>query len=295
MNGNVTGRVLAGDGITTVPNATVRFHSNNLFYGRTLQVTSAADGTYNFASSFDNFGDSFAIPLDAFTVQAFHPFTGIASPTASGTFAPNQTSVVQDVTFTSTGVVHGFVRRHTGVTVNNGSVELFGGSFNFVSINPDGSYVMTGVPPGVFDLQAETSVPQGGTDLFGRSIVAVVAGQASNADVLIQPTGTVTGTIRTAGGVAAANVAVSLQGSTSFGFFERDLRTDVNGQFTFFDIPTGLFTLKAFEPNTGAPTSVVLSVVQDQTTTQNLSLIGLGTVQVQVNFASGTPARQQPG
>ncbi len=149
---------------------------------------------------------------------------------------------------------------------------------------------MTGVPPGVFNLQAETSVPQGGTDLFGRSIVAVVAGQASNADVLIQPTGTVTGTIRTAGGVAAANVAVSLQGSTSFGFFERDLRTDVNGQFTFFDIPTGLFTLKAFEPNTGAPTSVVLSVVQDQTTTQNLSLIGLGTVQVQVNFASGTPA-----
>ena len=34
----------------------------------------------------------------------------------------------------------------------------------------------------------------------------------------------------------------------------------------------------------------MLSVVQDQTTTQNLSLIGLGTVQVQVNFASGTAA-----
>jgi hypothetical protein len=64
----------------------------------------------------------------------------------------------------------------------------------------------------------------------------------------------------------------------------------VNGQFTFFDIPTGLFALKAFEPNTGAPTSVEISVLKDQTTTQNLSLIGLGTVQVQVNFASGTPA-----
>ena len=34
----------------------------------------------------------------------------------------------------------------------------------------------------------------------------------------------------------------------------------------------------------------MISVVQDQTTTQNLTLIGLGTVQVQVNFASGTPA-----
>jgi hypothetical protein len=294
LTGNVTGRVLAGDGTTTIPNATVRFHSNSLFYGRTLQVNSAADGTYNFATSFDNFGNSFAIPLDAFTVQAIHPFTGIQSPAATGAFSAGQTTAVQDVTFTNTGVVHGFVRRHTGVAVNNGSVELFGGSFNFTSINPDGSYVMTGVPPGVFNLQSETSVPQGGTDLFGRSIVAVIAGQASNANVSIQPTGTVTGTILTASGVPAPNVAVSLQGSTSFGFFERDIRTDASGNFTFFDIPTGLFTLRAFEPNTGAPTSVVVSVVQDQTTTQNLSLIGLGTVQVQVNFASGTPAANSP-
>src|SRR5207302_3770925 len=30
LNGSVTGRVLAGDGTTTIPNATVRFHSNSL-------------------------------------------------------------------------------------------------------------------------------------------------------------------------------------------------------------------------------------------------------------------------
>jgi Carboxypeptidase regulatory-like domain/Polysaccharide lyase family 4, domain II len=182
------------------------------------------------------------------------------------------------------------VRRHNGALVNNGSVELFGASFNFTSINPDGSYILTGVPPGTFNLQAATSVPQGGTSLFGSNIVSVIAGQVSNANISIQPTGTVTGTIRSASGTPAANVAVSLQGSTGFGFFERDLRTDANGQFTFFDIPTGLFTLLAFEPVTGAPTSVQLSVVQDQTTTQDLALIGLGTVQVQVNFAGGTAA-----
>ena len=290
LNGSVTGRVLAGDGTTTIPNATVRFHSNSLFYARTLQVNSAADGTYSFASSFDSNGNSFVIPLDAFTAQAIHPSNGIQSPLSTGGFTAPQTTAVQDVTFTNTGVVRGFVRRHTGVAVNNGSVELFGASFNFTSINPDGSYVMTGVPPGVFNLQAETSVPQGGTDLFGRNIVAVIAGQASNANVSIQPTGTVTGTILTASGLPAPNVSVSLLGSTTFGFFERDIRTDASGNFTFFDIPAGLFTLRAFEPNTGAPTSVVLSVVQDQTTTQNLALIALGTVQVQVNFASGTPA-----
>ena len=290
VNGTVTGRVLAGDGVTAVPNATVRFHSNNLFYARTLQVTSGADGTYSVASTFNNFGGSVAVPIDPFGVQAFHPFTGIASPISTGTFAPGQSSAAQDVVFTNTGVVQGFVRRHTGVAVNNGSVELFGNSFNFTNINPDGSYVLTGVPPGVFSLQAETSVPQGGTDLFGSSSVAVIAGRASTADITIEPTGTVTGTIITAHGVPAANVGVSVQGSTVFGFFERDIRTDANGHFTFFDIPTGVFSLKAFEPNTGAPTSAQISVAKDQTTTQNLTLIGLGTVQVQVNFASGTPA-----
>jgi hypothetical protein len=290
LNGVVVGRVLAGDGITTVPNAAVRFHSNNLFYGRTLQATSTADGTYNFVSSFNNSGSSIPVPIDAFTVQAIHPFTGIQSPATNGAFTSGQTTAEQDVTFTNTGVVRGFVFRHNGAAVNNGSVELFGASFNFTSINADGSYLLTGVPPGVFNLQAETSVPQGGTDLFGRNVVAVVAGQSSNANISIEPTGTVTGTILTAGGAAAANVAVSLQGSTSFGFFERDMRTDASGHFTFFDIPAGLFTLRAFEPNTGAPTSAQLTVVQDQTTTQNLTLIGLGTVQVQVNFASGSAA-----
>ncbi|HEX3153214.1 MAG TPA: carboxypeptidase regulatory-like domain-containing protein [Candidatus Angelobacter sp.] len=290
LNGTVSGRVLAGDGITTVPNATVRFHSNNLFYGRTLQVTSAADGTYNVSSIFNNSGSSLAVPIDAFGVQAIHPFTGVTSPIATGTFAPDQSTAAQDVVFTNTGVVHGFVRRHNGVAVNNGSVNLFGNSFNFTNINPDGSYVLTGVPPGVFSLEAETSVPQGGSDLFGSNSVAVTAGRSSNADISIEPTGTVTGTIRAASGLIAPNVAVSLQGSTAFGFFERDLRTDANGQFTFFDVPTGVLTLFAFEPNTGSPTSTTISVVKDQTTTQNLALIGLGTVQVQVNFASGTAA-----
>ena len=86
LNGTVTGRVLAGDGITTVPNATVRFHSNNLFYGRTLQVTSAADGTYNFATTFNNSGNSLVDSCGRLYRTGFHPFTGIASPLAGGTF-----------------------------------------------------------------------------------------------------------------------------------------------------------------------------------------------------------------
>src|SRR5205807_4632084 len=98
------------------------------------------------------------------------------------------------------------------------------------------------------------------------------------------------GTVVTPGGLPAANVSVSIQGSTSFGFFERDLSANAAGQFTFFDIPSGIFTLRVFEPNTGAPTSVPITVATDQTTTQNLTLIGLGTVQVQVSLASGTPA-----
>lgn len=290
LNGNVNGRVLAGDAFTAVPNAQVRFRSNTIFYSRSRTLNSDANGVFNFASTFNTIGSSFAIPLDAYTLVATHPFTGVVSPNTTGSFAANQTSSIQDVIFTNTGLVQGLVRRHNGVLVGGGSVRLFGPVFDFTNINPDGSYRLTGIPAGTYNLQAETSVPQGGTDLFGSNSVSVVPGQISNANISIQPTGSVTGTIFTATGALAPNVTVSVVGSTIFGFFERDLVTDANGQFTFFDIPVGAFSLKAFEPNSNTPVSVQIAVSQDQTTTQNLTLIGLGIVQVQVNLAGGSPA-----
>jgi len=75
--------------------------------------------------------------------------------------------------------------------------------------------------------------------------------------------------VRTAAGSLAANVLVQLHDS-SFNFY-RSTNTDSSGQYSLPDVPVGSFTVDAFEPNTNVPTTVVVSVVQDQTTTQDLN------------------------
>lgn len=298
LNGQVSGRVLAGDSSTPIPNAQITFRSNTVFYSRTRFLSSDNSGAYSLNSFFDDFGNSVAVPLDSFTVQAIHPFTGVRSPNVIGNFTAGQNTASQDIAFTNTGVVRGIVSRHTGTPVNNGAVNTITNVFDQSNINADGSYILTGLAPGVYALRANTSVAQGGTNLFGETSVSVIAAQTSTANITVSPTGTVTGTVFTASGAPAPNVGVRITGTvvfhtgttTDFIGFERDLTTDANGQFTFFDIPAGNFTLTAFEPTTGVPTSVPITVLQDQTTVQNVTLIGLGTVQVQVNFASGTPA-----
>src|SRR6185503_13572723 len=106
-------------------------------------------------------------------------------------------------------------------------------------------------------------------------------------DITLEATGTLDGTVRTAAGQPAANVFVDLSRSG----FSRSTSTDAAGLYRFADVPTGTFSVRAFEPVTGVPTSQTVTIAQDTTTTQDLTLIGLGTVEVQVNFASGSPAQ----
>ncbi|PYQ19810.1 MAG: hypothetical protein DMF81_20655, partial [Acidobacteria bacterium] len=78
----------------------------------------------------------------------------------------------------------------------------------------------------------------------------------------------------------------SLNGSGA----SRSTQTDGTGRYTFSDVPVGSFTVTAYEPNTNVPSSAVVTVSQDQTTTQDLTLVALGTVRLQVSFAAGGPA-----
>jgi hypothetical protein len=292
VNGTVAGQVLAGDNATPVQNALVRFRSNNIFYGRTRFASSDGSGNFSFAPTFDDFGGTVAVPIDSFTLQATHPFTGVQSPILTDNFPAGHISIAETLVFTNTGVVTGVVSR-AGVAVTNGVVSVNNFFFDQTNINTDGTYTLTGLLPGTYSLLAQTSVPEGGTGLFGSATAAVFAGQTSNANISIQPTGTVTGTVITATGVPAPQVFVQISGTdpvvNNFFSFFRSTTTDANGQFSFPDVPVGTFTVTAFEPTTNTPTSTTVAVQQNQTSSVTVKLIGLGTVQVQVNFAGGNP------
>jgi len=90
LNGSITGTVLAGDGATPVPNTTVRFRATTSSTVRTQFAYSDANGAFSFASTFNNFGSSVAIPIDAFTLTAVHPQTNVSAPTTIGNFPAGQ-------------------------------------------------------------------------------------------------------------------------------------------------------------------------------------------------------------
>lgn len=301
LTGTVTGQTLAGDSVAFVPNAQVRFKSNNLLYSRQQAVTSDANGNFTFAANVTTNGSTILIPADNFTLQSTHPLTNVVSPVFTGSFPAGQTTTTQNVVFTNTGLVSGVVRDAHGNPVSSGSVQ-FDSNFNFFlnanNVGSDGSYLLTGELPGRYSLIASVPVLQGGTPLFGVATTNIQAATTSNTDILLTPTGTVTGTVLTNSGAPAAGLTVSLSatltlqyihGSTGYGF-NRTTTSDANGQFTFPNVPVGSFTVSASEPVSGTPTNVPVVVTADQTSNVTITLIGLGTVQVQVNFFSGTAA-----
>jgi 5-hydroxyisourate hydrolase-like protein (transthyretin family) len=304
LTATITGQTLAGDSARLIPNAQVRFKSDNLFYSRQQTVTSDGAGTFTLAANGTTNGSTVLIPADNFTLVATHPLTQVQSPVVTGSFPPGQTSISQNIVFSNTGQVAGTVRDAHGNPVSSGVVQFdidfnFSDSFfNINNVGSDGSYFLTGALPDRYSVIAEVNVPQGGTPLLGIATTSIQAGATSNTDILLNPTGTVTGTVLNNNGTPAVNTNVQINGTLSVQFihggigygFLRSTTTDINGQFSFPNMPVGSFTVSANEPISGTPTNVPVVVAADQTSNVTVNLIGLGTVQVQVNFFSGAPA-----
>lgn len=305
LTGQITGRTLAGDNVSAIPNAQIVFQSNNLLYNRQQSFSSDSSGLFTIATNLTDNGNTFIVPADNFTLVATHPFTRVQSPVVAGSFPPGQTSINQNIVFSNTGQVAGTVRDAHGNPVSSGIAQLdidfnfdaffFNGTNNVAG---DGSYFLTGALPDRYSVIAEVNVPQGGTPLLGVATTSIQAATTTNTDVFLNPTGTVTGTVLNNNGTPAANLNVQISAFLSLEFihggvgygFNRNTTTDANGHFSFPSIPVGSFTVTAVEPISGTPTNVPVVVAADQTSNLTVNLIGLGTVQVQVNFFSGSAA-----
>jgi hypothetical protein len=294
VTGSVNGLLLEGDAQTVVPFASVRFRSNNPLYGRTHFLNTDAGGRFEVTASFQglDFGGHVAVPLEPFTLTAAHPTSGAPSPTVAGNFDVGQTTAVRHIVFDTTGLARGTVRRRTGAAVaDGGSVRVTRSNpffDTFVSIAPDGGYVAGGLSAGTYALTAFASHPQG-SSLTGTTTASVAVGAATFADITLEATGNLTGIVRTGAGQIAPNVFVQLR-NASFTLAWSTV-TDDTGRYTLSNVPAGTFLLQAFEPATFIATSIGVTIVEDQTSSQDVMLSGLGTVEVQVNLGSGSPAQ----
>lgn len=272
-NGVVTGKVLAADGVTVIPFATVTFSGSNPFYGTIAQGNSSNNGVYGI----------FGMPVDAFSVSASTYLGGsnyAVSPSYPAIFG-NATNATQDITYSNTGMLAGRVFRHNGVEVTTGTVSISnsGNTLHITTSIGINGYLFPILPPGSYRATAEA----GALDIFGSVDVNIVAGQKTMQDITIEPTGGLKGIV-TANNSPVANLTVSVFKPG----FERQSTTDVTGHYTFIDLPAGTLTVRAYTSQFGGASADV-SILADQFTTKDL-VLGKGTVTIHVVYSNGSNA-----
>lgn len=293
LDGTVSGRVLEGDLTTPVAGAEVLYRSDHPLFGRMVGTSANGAGAFQVRATAVSNGQRTVVPRSPFRVEATNPTTRRHSPSVAGSFSPGAATAVQDIVFVDTSRVTGMVRRSDGNVVSFGQIVLRArvALINLAQgIPADGGFTFPGLPPEVYSLVATQPHPQG-TGLKGAaSAVVAGGGQTVRADVTLEPTGGVDGTVRTGEGFAAAGLGISLTAPD----FSRGSRTDTGGGFRFLDVPAGRYTLTVAEPISGIPSRIPVTVVANQVVRQDVELFGIGTVDVEARFEDGSVAAEAP-
>jgi hypothetical protein len=291
VSGTVTGQTLEADGVTPVQYSTVTFVSSVPVYSRAREAYySDASGTFQLTSQLSmTSGSNVAIPIAPFTLTARYNGTGVYSAPTAGAFADGQNTAIQNVVFTTTSTVTGYLRRHTGAAVASGwlSIRLVTNESTLYSTQTDGAgqFTFRGLAPGTWRLEA--TLP-GGQWLTATATLTTLGGQVDAQDLVFPPSGTIQGTLYTAAGPVAPYGSVYIKRPSDGSYYAASVS---QGAYTFQNVPAGSYTLYSVDSRTGASTAEIpISVAADQVTTQDLTLPGAGSLQIQVNFARGAAA-----
>jgi hypothetical protein len=290
--GRVRGRVLAADGVTPVPGATVGLQPNPAFDLSDAQripraTTANALGEYVFSG----------VPVGSYAVSSVDPksaFFGQATGLLSRAGQETVTDVVLSVSgdrfgrltgrvFHSDGqtpvaeaqVYVGFPRTSTVFSAVGQTMTDATGAFSF-----DALQETAGPPVGPQSYDVVAVAP--GTQQVGRtSGIKVIAGATSATVVVMEATGSVAGVVRNArvevvpGALIAGGIALGV--------------ADANGLFRIDGVPAGLRTLHAGDPVTKRRGSKAVTVLPGQTVNVAIELEARATIVGRVLDANGQP------
>lgn len=235
----VRGTVYFNGGTLPVPGAKVTI----TVAGRVFQTATNDQGVYALAF----------VPLGAVTVRAEAPAgydRGEAAP-VTGT-QPGGT-ITANVTMNGVGVVSGTALDSNGTPLSSGTVVFTNSVWSpavviNASVQPNGSYELTGVPTGNFSLRL--TVP--GRVAVGSASGNALAAQTTNINLQLEDAGTVTGKVTAADGstpVQGASVSVTLiRPSGTVSFFTH---TGAQGIWTLNNVPLGTLNIKVTDEVSG--------------------------------------------
>ncbi len=279
-------------------------------------------GTYRMNGQLTN-DDSVAMPEGvATTVRAqaaqtcFSKYSGHSWTNLPSKVHTINPSVEQNIVFDS-GVLTGTITGYNDFSVTGGRMYLSTDNieapdYHYITLGADGTYVYPGLAPGSYDVLADTQHPQATVrDLRGsRSNSVVTLGRITVTDLQLQPAGSVQGAILTANGEASVNALIEIRGLAAGQTYDqcvsgcvpqtlnmhtgkravnRSVRTDSLGRYNFSAIPTGSYALTITDPVSDGRKTVNLSVAEGQVLVQNVTLLGLGAINLTVTKANGTP------
>ena len=294
LTGRVEGRALEGDHVTPARSAEVLVKSLNALFGRTWTTYTGTQGEFVVAGQITDTSTSVPIPVaDAVQIDSRHPVTQLAAPTYTTSFAPGATVLSQDVVFPS-GVVAGRILSPPDYPIRNGYVQAYRSNVlvnGYAQVDAAGGYTFPGLTQGTYLLHLTASHDQG-TGLQGSLAgVSVAVGATTTADIPVQPTGGVAGTVKLASGAAAGQGHyVSLAGTSA----SRATYTSATGQYTLTAVPVGQYQLSVTDSRNGAVVTATIDVAAGQVLSRDLVLPGTGTVQLTVTYARGGPAPSVP-
>jgi hypothetical protein len=281
LTGQVFGQVLAGDGATGIPFAQVSFQSSDPLFGHLLSTNADPNGNFSFTGQFNNQGGSMAVPVTGFVLQAFDVATNLQSASVAGTFPSGKTVVQQNVELTGAGVLSGTVFDNSGQPVSPGIVYVGAsqggneGSEFTVPIQTNGTYRIVGLPSRTYYLRASVTLTPGAPPLTGTAIAMVTQGENLVVNITLEPAGAVSGIVYSINNTPFPNLPVQLQTASG----ELQTVTDAGGNFSFTNAPAGAATVEAYDPVSQSGAGVQVTVLPNQTISQNLTLVqGTGTV-----------------
>jgi len=242
--GRVRGVVLAPDGVTPVPGATVKLHHPSF---SDYDLTTGGDGSFSF---------ELVPPVAArFPVEVIAS-DGIVFRQAQAWVQLNKPGQELDieVVLPKQGAISGQVRDANGTPVPGAVVTLQESSYPrrnlIVNADGGGNFAYQNIFAGTVTLSAKAPSLGG---LGGKTTAEITAEGQEVAGVVIslQPTGGIAGTLTSpVDGSAVASAEVHLLQHYG-GYLFDTVSSDAEGHFDFDLLPLGSYDVTAFDPHTG--------------------------------------------
>jgi hypothetical protein len=271
LAGKIQGNVYQPDGTTLVgPGIRVTLSGGSL---ADATVRTDANGHYEFAEVFS---------AGAYQLTATDPVTGNLN--RIGVSVERNKDAVFDLRLLGSGNLRVQVLDGAGQPVTGGAVTVDGTDypnahrFAEVPVDSNGQVSFNNLPEGSYAISATRF------GLGGRVSARVTMAALVDVSVQLQATGNVEGHVFLPDGTTAISLAdVQLSvGGRSVGFTTTSEDPDT-GKFSFINVPTGDFTLDAFDNHTGRVGRAAGSITtQGETVVVNVLLLPIGAVAGQV-------------